>query len=71
MRDALLLIFCVTTYAVATVEGFGWLLIAMGIAQCGSTRHTTRLLYLAIFGLIIFYREVPWVEWLSALSRPS
>ena len=71
MRDALLLIFCATTYAVAVVEGFGWLLIAMGVAQCGSTRHTTRLLYLAVFGLIIFYREVPWVEGLLALSHPS
>jgi len=70
VRDALLLIFCVATYAIATVEGFGWLLIAMGVAQCEATRHTTRLFYLVVFGLIIFYREVPWVDWLSALSRP-
>ncbi len=62
LRDPLLLFFCATTYAIATVEGFGWLLIAMGVAQCAPERQTTRLLYLACFGLIVFYREVPWAE---------
>ena len=69
-RDALLIAFCATTYAVTPVEGFGWLLIAMGVAQCSGVRHTTRLLYFAVFGLILFYRAVPWAEWLAALSRP-
>jgi len=34
----------------------------MGVAQCAPERQTTRLLYLACFGLIVFYREVPWAE---------
>ena len=71
VRDALLITFCVTTYAVTPVEGFGWLLIAMGVAQCSAVRHTTRPLYLVVFVLILFYREVPWTEWLLALSRPG
>ncbi len=62
LRDTLLLAFCATTYAVATVEGFGWLLISMGFAQCTPQRRTARLLYLAVFGLILFYREVPWAN---------
>ena len=58
-RHAALLVFCVTSYAVAPVEDFGWLLIAMGIAQCEPERHLTRGLYLAVFALLLCYREIP------------
>jgi hypothetical protein len=73
VRDACLLLFCATTYAVATVEGFGWLLISMGIAQCapGRGRRTTRALYLAAFALILFYREVPWTSLLANRLAPA
>ena len=67
-RDTLLLLFCVTTYAITPIEGFGWLLIAMGVAQCEPVRRTTRLLYFAVFALILFYREVPWAERLLEFS---
>ena len=33
-RHAALLAFCVTTYALAPVAGFGWLIATMGLAQC-------------------------------------
>jgi hypothetical protein len=59
-RDAALLTFCCTTYAAATVEGFGWLLIAMGVAQCEPGRTRTRLFYLGTFALILLYRGIPW-----------
>ena len=59
-RHGALLLFCATTYAVATVEGFGWLLIAMGLAQCEPGRRWTPRLYVGVFFLILFYREVPW-----------
>ena len=68
MRDAILLTFCVTTYAVATVAGFGWLLLALGVAQCEPGRRKTQLAYLVVFVLILFYREVPWVKQLLELS---
>lgn len=61
-RDMFLIMFCVTTYAVATVEGFGWLLIAMGIAQTEPDRWKTRIAYIAVYLLIIFYRNVPWID---------
>lgn len=71
VRDAILLTFCVTTYAVATVAGFGWLLLALGVAQCQPERRTTRLFYLAVFVLILFYRQVPWAIQLLGFAHPG
>jgi len=45
-----------------TVEGFGWILISLGVAQCEPRRKRTRLFYLATFGLILYCREVPWLQ---------
>jgi hypothetical protein len=59
VRDPVLLLFCGTTYAVATVEGFAWLLLAMGVAQCEGRR--TGAAYLGVFALVLLYREVPWL----------
>ncbi len=70
-RHAVLLAFCATTYAVAPVEGFGWLLIAMGVAQCGPGWGATRALYAGTFVLILFYREVPWAVLLAERLTPS
>jgi hypothetical protein len=71
LRDACLLIFCATTYAIATVDGFGWLLISMGVAQCPPERTRTRALYLGAFALILFYREVPWTTLLADHLAPA
>jgi hypothetical protein len=68
LRDALLILFCVSTYAIATVEGFGWLLITMAVAQCEADRTRTQVAYLATFALILFYREVSWLTWLADLT---
>lgn len=60
-RDFMLLIFCITAYAVAPVPGFGWLLISMALAQSeNSTR--IRIAYFAVFFLVLFYYEVPWAR---------
>ena len=59
-RHASLLAFCVTTYAMAPVAGFGWLLATMGLAQCGPTQRALRGAYLAVFILIVLYSEIPW-----------
>ena len=68
-RDPLLLAFCAGTYAVAPVEGFGWLLLAMGLAQCDRARPWLRAAYPAVFALLVVYRELPWGRWLLALAR--
>ena len=69
-RHVLLLIYCAITYAVATVEGFGWLLLAMGVAQCRPGQRGLRYAYVAVFVLIIAYREVPWADelWLPLME---
>ena len=58
-RDYILLFFCITVYSVATVEGFGWLLLAMGSVQVYEHRYRTRVLYILVFIIIIFYSRVP------------
>ena len=59
-RHGLLLTFCFTTYALAPVAGFGWLLAAMGLAQCRPGQSLLRGAYVAVFILILMYSEVPW-----------
>ncbi|HEX2486507.1 MAG TPA: hypothetical protein VHQ66_14450 [Myxococcota bacterium] len=66
LRDGVLLAFCAGTYAVAPVAGFGWLLLAMGVAQADAGRARTRALYLAAFALILLFRELPWLDLFAA-----
>jgi len=55
-----LALFCVTTYVIAPVVGFGWLLLVMGMAQCEPERMSVRTMYLALFFALIFYQTLPW-----------
>jgi hypothetical protein len=64
-RDSLLLAFCATTYAIAPVEGFGWLLLAMGLAQSEPGRARP-LAYAVVYGALLLYRHLPWASWLLA-----
>jgi hypothetical protein len=61
-RNELLLIFCVVTYAIATVAGFGWLLIAMAVSQTEASQRRWRIAYVGVFALILLYREIPWAD---------
>jgi hypothetical protein len=67
-RHASLLTFCLTTYALAPVAGFGWLLASMGLAHVRTDQHWLRGAYLAVFILILLYAEFPWAgllaEWM-------
>ena len=60
LRDFALMGFCATTYMIAPVPGYGWLLLAMGIAQCPDAARPTRWSYLACFGLVLLHDHVPW-----------
>lgn len=55
LRDPLLIAFCAVTYLVAPVSGFGWLLIALGVAQTPSESWRMRIGYLLVFGLVYLY----------------
>lgn len=68
-RHPLLLAFAASTFSFATVRGFGWLLMSLGVAQCAPAARRTRAAYLAVFALVALYHAVPWtrplVEWLG------
>jgi hypothetical protein len=59
-RHVALLVFCATTYALAPVAGFGWLLAAMGLAHCRPHQRRVGVAYVAVFVLIMLYAEIPW-----------
>lgn len=60
-RDYILIVFCLTIYSVATVEGFGWLLLAMGLAQSSNGKRIA-LLYIFSYLIILLYREIPFAD---------
>jgi hypothetical protein len=68
-RHALLLLFCGTTYLFAPVAGFGWLLLAMGVAQLDERQVGLRRTYVAAFLIVIFYGEIPWAELALNMGR--
>ena len=54
-RNLLLLGFAATTYFIAPVRGFGWMLMLLGLAQCGERERGFRPCYLAAIVLIQAY----------------
>ena len=65
MRDSFVLLFCFTIYAVVPVVSFGWLILAMGIAQSDNKSSTIRYWYIGAFFVLIFFYEVPWARILN------
>src|SRR5436190_1875544 len=53
LRHAALLAFCLTTYALAPVAGFGWILVALGAAQCRPESQRLRAAYVATYALVL------------------
>ena len=60
IRNLLLITFGATTFAFATVRGFGFLLMTLGLAQCEDDERRARVAYVATLFLIEAYRSVPW-----------
>jgi hypothetical protein len=65
-RHALLITFTAVTYAVAPVAGFGWLLAAMGLAQCERSAYALRAAYIGAFVLVMIYAETPLMHYALA-----
>jgi hypothetical protein len=57
-RNALLLVFLPTTYAIAPVVGFAWILMILGIAQCHENERKTRFAYFATFVITCMPRQI-------------
>ncbi len=70
-RDWLLIGFCFSTYILARVGPFGFLLATMGLAQCERDRSWTRIAYLASMVVVTLYDWLPWRAWLLWLAGPS
>ncbi len=65
-----LLLFCGVTYLFAPVAGFGWLLLAMGVAQLAPGQVWLERAYTAGFLLVIFYDQIPWAALVVRSLRP-
>lgn len=60
LRHVPLLVFCATTYAVAPVASFGWLLLAMSLSVARGDGLRLELAYLACFALLLLHDTIPW-----------
>ena len=69
-RHLLLFVFAGLTYAAAPVAGFGWLLAAMGLAQCRGDQTAMRLGYVAVFALVTIYAETLLVPAMLGAAEP-
>ncbi len=69
IRHLLLLAFCVVTYALAPVAGFGWLLLTMGLSSVDESNRQVRAAYITAWILVLLYDGIPWagllVDWFS------
>jgi hypothetical protein len=62
VRHLPLLLFCLVTYAFAPVAGFGWLLLAMGLASCRPEQWLLRGSYIMMWLLVLLFDEIPWAS---------
>jgi hypothetical protein len=70
-RHIALISFSWLTYPFATVFGFGWLLMIMGVAQCAPEMRKTRLFYVLSFLVIFIHQFVPWTTALTSTLEVS
>lgn len=70
LRDPLLIAFCAATYLVAPVSGFGWLLIALAVAQTAPDAWRTRAVYLGVFALVFLYGELETARMAGLVGGP-
>lgn len=70
-RDLALLVFCSSVYALAPVEGFGWLLLAMGYTQLTPERDRLRVGYAIVASFLLFTRALSPLTWITRLLLPD
>ena len=56
VRTGFVLVFVATTYLLAPVLGFGWVVIAMGFAQCPEQHKKLRAAFFVTIALLYLYR---------------
>jgi hypothetical protein len=69
MRPLLVLVFCVTVYALAPVASFAWLLLVMSLAALpAGVSPRWRWAHAAVAALVLLWAELPWSRFLDAAS---
>ncbi len=68
VRDCALWVFLVSTYPVAPVIGFGWLLVTLGFVQTEAERKKTRFFYLVVLLLLQAFR-LPWSSIAESMAQ--
>lgn len=66
--SAALALFVVTTYALVTVEGFGWTLVAMAMAQIPEAHQGSRRAAVALYIAVLVYHLAPWPDLIRAIA---
>lgn len=66
-RNGSLIVFCLTTYAIATVGAFAWILIILGIAQCEKEDRLVRFAYSGAFVMVLVF-GLPWGDLLRSIG---
>jgi len=66
LRHLALLAFCVLTYAVAPVAGFGWLLLSMGLTDVPPEERGLQRAYAVALLLVLLFTELDWSAMASA-----
>jgi hypothetical protein len=54
--DPILLVFVFTTYPIANLVGFGWILCVLGLAQCSPSTRRTSTAYLLAFVTVLLFK---------------
>ena len=70
VRHGSLILFALSTYAIATVGAFAWILLILGTAQCEEDERLVRAAYAGTFLLVLLY-ALPWGDALRASGLGS
>jgi hypothetical protein len=65
--DIILLLFILSTYLIAPVIGFGWVIATIGFIQCDPSRWKIRISYILVILLLQAYR-LPWTAIADSIS---
>lgn len=68
LGDIFLLLFILSTYFLAPVIGFGWVIATLGFIQCDPSRWKIRVSYIFVILLLQAYR-IPWTAIADSISQ--
>lgn len=67
VRHGSLLAFCLFTYTIVPIGGFGWLLLIMGVSMTRGNQQVTRIAYVLMCLLVTLVTHLPWSHKVTGL----